>query len=102
MRALSVSSIAYRAAGERGRKITGNGCRKKPTGFLPAAQERAKEEAADSRPHRYWSCLAENAPTRESFFIALQAQVVVPCLRKLLVLLLQFEKGDVMVTDDGA
>ena len=91
-----------RAVGERGPEVAGNGCREKPSGFLPPRDERAKEEAAVSRPHEYWSCLAENAFTRERFFIALQAQVVVPCLRQLLVLLLQFEKSDVVIPDNGA
>jgi hypothetical protein len=70
-------------------------------GFSLPRDERAKEEAAVSRPHGYWSCLAENALARESFFIALQAQGLVPRLRKFLMLLLQFEKSYVVVTDDG-
>ena len=48
------------------------------------------------------SGLAENALVRERLFEPLQAQVLVPCLRELLVLLLQLKQGDVMVLDDGA
>lgn len=51
--ALSIASIAQPAS--EGRKTVGNGCREKPSGFLPAAMSAQKEEAAASRPHGYWS-----------------------------------------------
>src|ERR1700744_5446080 len=46
--------------------------------------------------------LAENALVRESLFEPLSTQVLIPCIRELLVLLLQLEQGDVMVVDDGS
>jgi hypothetical protein len=35
---VSPRSVALRAAGERGPESAGNGCREKPSGFLPAAR----------------------------------------------------------------
>jgi hypothetical protein len=93
----------YRAAGERGPEAAGNGCREKPSGFLPAARMCASQKKwPQVRGHSDTYCLAENALVRKGFFVALQAQIVVPRGGKLLVLFLQFEKGDIVVTDDGA
>ena len=94
---------SYRAAGERGPEAAGNGCSEKPSGFLPAARMCAFQmKRPQARGLSDRSCLAENALVRKGFFVALQAEIVVPRRGKLLVVLLQCEKGDIVVPDDGA
>lgn len=63
---------------------------------------RVKERHTSGAVPLQRSGLAENALVRESLFVALQAQVVVPRGGELLVLLAEFQKGDVVVANDGA
>ena len=101
VRSRSVES--YRAAGERGRKQPETGAGRNRAGFsLPSECARYKMKWPQVRGHSDTSCLAENALVRKGFFVALQAEIVVPRRGKLLVLFLQFEKGDIVAPNYGA
>jgi hypothetical protein len=95
------SPTAQPASGGRKQPETGAG--RNLAGFsLPARICAAKMKWPQVRGHSDASCLAENALVLKGFFVALQAEIVVPRRGKLLVLFLQIEKGDIVAPNYGA